>query len=150
MDLKRLIKKFETKFDKKKIAALIKKIDSLIIERGYIILWGYGSVEPLELETRICSKDAFEEGYFDCNTLGDNPEQSHCIYIRPDYAGVEIVLLMNEQYAVSCLIKSAYISILDGKDVPAANQKQIGEFFKRNGFPRGQYINCNFCICNKQ
>ena len=149
MNLKKLIKALEEETDKDKIAEVLQKIDSLIIKNGVLRMFGTGHLKPLETESQICKRDAFEEGYFDCDAWGYDwgyPVREDCIYIRPDYTGIEIVLSMNEHYVVSCCIKSAYICLNNGIEAPAADQKQIGELFKRRGIPRSQYNNCDFYI----
>lgn len=147
MNLKKLVKMLEAETDMEKAAEVLQKIDSVIIKKGVLkIVLGY--LYPLELESHICKRDTFEEGYFDCDRSHKwGYPQVNCIYIQPDYAGIEIVLSMNEQYVVSCLLKKAYIELF-GSDInaPAANQKQIGDFFKRVGYPRTQYNNCCFFI----
>lgn len=152
MNLKKLIEELETETDKEKAAETIQKIDSLLIEKGVLRMGTIGYLKPLEIESHICKRDTFEEGYFDCDALGNNwgyPVRPDCIYIQPDYDGIEIVLSMNEQYAVSCLIKSAYIHLHNGINAPAADQKQIGKLFKKIGIPRSQYNSCDFYISNK-
>ncbi len=152
MDLKKLIKMLEVETDKEKIDKIIQKIDSLIIKKGFVRMGPFGYLKPLEIESHICKRDTFEEGYFDCNAWKNNwgyPVRPDCIYIQPDYNGIEIVLSMNEQYTVSCLIKSAYIRLHNGINAPAADQKQIGELFEKIGVPRSQYNSCDFYINNK-
>ena len=149
MNLKKLIKELETETDNEKAAETIRKIDSLINEKGVLRMEPFGYLKPLESESHICKRDNFEEGHFDCDAWGNNwgyPVRPDCIYIQPDYNGIEIVLSMNEQYAVSCLIKSAYIHLNNGINAPAADQKQIGDFFKRFGYPRTQCSYCCFFI----
>lgn len=152
MNLKKLIKELEAETDKEKIAELIQKINSLVIAKGVLRMGPFGYLKPLEIESHICKRDAFEDGYFDCDAWGYNwgyPARPDCIYIQPDYTGIEIVLSMNEQYAISSLIKSAYICLNNGINAPAANQKQIGELFEKIGVPRSQYNKCDFYISNK-
>lgn len=105
MNLKKLVKMLETETDMEKTAEVLQKIDSVIIKKGVLkIVLGY--LYPLELESHICKRDTFEEGYFDCDQGHKwGYPQENCIYIQPDYAGIEIVLSMNEQYVVSCLLK---------------------------------------------
>lgn len=154
MDLKKLIKMLEVETDKEKIDKIIQKIDSLIIKKGFVRMGPHGYLKPLEIQSHICKRDAFEKGYFDFDTWNNNrnyPVRPDCIYIQPDYSGIEIVLPINEQYAVSCLVKSAHICLYgNGINAPAASQKKIGEFFKKLGAPRSQYNNCHFYIINKQ
>lgn len=152
MNLKKLIKELETETDNEKAAETIRKIDSLINEKGVLRMGPFGYLKPLEIESHICKRDTFEEGYFYCDAWGNNwgyPVRPDCIYIQPDYNRIEIVLSMNEQYAVSCLIKSAYIHLNNGINAPAADQKQIGELFEKIGVPRSQYNSCDFYISNK-
>lgn len=152
MNLKKMIKELETETDNEKAAETIRKIDSLINEKGVLRMEPFGYLKPLESESHICKRDNFEEGHFDCDAWGNNwgyPVRPDCIYIQPDYNGIEIVLSMNEQYAVSCLIKSAYIHLNNGINAPAADQKQIGELFEKIGVPRSQYNSCDFYISNK-
>ena len=153
MNLKKLIKMAEAETDKEKQAEVIRKINSLIIEKGVLRMGPVGYLKPLAVESRICKRDTFEKGYFDCDAWGCEwgyPVRPDCIYIHPDYAGIEIVLSMNEQYVVSCLIKNAYIELFgNGINAPDADQKQIGDFFKRIGFPRTQYNKCDFYISSK-
>lgn len=153
MNLNNLIKELETETDKEKAAETIQKIDSLICEKGVLRMGPFGYLKPLEIESHICKRDTFEEGYFDCDAWGNNwgyPVRPDCIYIQPDCNGIEIVLSMNEQYAVSCLIRSAYICLNNGINAPAADQKQIRELFEKIGVPRSQYNNCNFYISNRR
>lgn len=147
MNLKKLVKMLEAETDMEKAAEVLQKIDSVIIKKGVLkIVLGY--LYPIELESHICKRDTFEEGYFDCDRGHKwGYPQENCIYIQPDYAGIKIVLSMNEQYVVSCLLKKAYIGLFGSYiNAPAANQKQIGDFFKRVGYPRTQYNNCCFFI----
>lgn len=147
MNLNKLMKMLKAETDMEKAAEVLQKIDSVIIKKGVLkIVLGY--LYPLELESHICKRDTFEEGYFDCDRGHKwGYPQKNCIYIQPDYAGIEIVLSMNKQYVVSCLLKKAYIGLLESYiNAPAANQKQIGDFFKRVGYPRTQYNNCCFFI----
>ena len=147
MNLKKLIKELETETDNEKAAETIRKIDSLINEKGVLRMGPFGYLKPLEIESHICKRDTFEEGYFDCGTWGNNwgyPARSDCIYIRPAYTGIEIVLSLNAQYVLSCHIKSAYICLYNGIHAPAAGQEQIGALFKKIGVPRCQYNNCSF------
>ena len=150
MNLNKLMKMLKAETDKEKAAEVLQKIDSLIIRKGVLRISQIGYLYPLDLESHICKRDAFEKGYFDCDTWGYKwgyPVRKDCINIQPDYAGIEIVLSMNEQYVVSCLVKNAYIGLFgNGINAPAANQKQIGDFFKRVGYPRTQYNNCSFFI----
>lgn len=150
MNFRKLLKMLETETDKEKIAEVMCKINSVITKKGAVRMGGFGYMEPLEIESHICKRDAIEEGYFDCECWGNRwgyPVRSDCIYIQPDYAGIEIVLSMNEQYVVSCLLKKAYIVLFGSYiNAPAANQKQIGDFFKRVGYLRTQYNNCSFFI----
>ena len=152
MNLKKLIKELEVETDKERATETIQKIDSLIIEKGVLRMEPIGYLKPLEIESQICKRNTFEEAYFDCDAWGNNwgyPVRPDCIYIQPDYNGIEIVLSMNEQYAVSCLIKSAYIHLHNGINAPAADQNQIGELFEKIGVPRSQYNSCDFYISNK-
>lgn len=111
MNLKKLVKMLEAETDMEKAAEVLQKIDSVIIKKGVLkIVLGY--LYPIELESHICKRDTFEEGYFDCDRGHKwGYPQENCIYIQPDYAGIEIVLSMNEQYVVSCLLKKAYIGL---------------------------------------
>ena len=147
MNLKKLMKTLAAETDKEKAAEIIQKINSVIIKKGVLkIVIGY--LYPLEVESHICKRDAFEEGYFDYDRgYKWGYPQENCIYIQSDYAGIEIVLSMNEQYVISCLLKKAYIGLFGSYiNAPAANQKQIGDFFKRVGYPRTKYNNCSFFI----
>lgn len=148
MNLKKLMKMLEAETDKEKAAEVLRKIDSLIIRKGVLRMGPFGYLHPLELESHICKRDTFEEGYFDCDRGHKwGYPQENCIYIQPDYAGIEIVLSMNEQYVVSCLLKKAYIGLFGSYiNAPNADQKQIGDFFKRFGYPRTQCSYCCFFI----
>lgn len=143
MNLNKLMKMLEAETDMEKAAEVLQKIDSLIIRKGVLRMCSNGYLKPLTVESHICKRDAFENDYFDCDTWG-YPVRRDCIYIQPDYAGIEIVLLMNEEYVVSEIVKSAYIRLNNGINNPAADQKQIGEFFKKIGFPRIMYNHCAF------
>lgn len=149
MNLKKLMKMLEAETDKEKAAEVLRKIDSLIIRKGVLRMGPFGYLHPLELESHICKRDAFKD-YFDCDTWGYKwgyPVRKDCIYIQPDYAGIEIVLSINEQYVVSSLIKNAYIGLFGSYiNAPNADQKQIGDFFKRVGYPRTQCSYCCFFI----
>lgn len=147
MNLKKLLRALGAETDKERAAAVIQKIDALIAEKGILKMANYGYLKQLAVESHICGRDAFEEGYFDCDTWGNNwgyPARSDCIYIRPAYTGIEIVLSLNAQYVLSCHIKSAYICLYNGIHAPAAGQEQIGALFKKIGVPRCQYNNCSF------
>lgn len=147
MNLKKLMKMLEAETDKEKAAEVLRKIDSLIIRKGVLRICSNGYLKPLAVESHICKRDAFENDYFDCDTWGYTwgyPVRRDCIYIQPDYAGIEIVLSMNEEYVVSEIVKSAYIRLNNGINNPAADQKQIGELFKKIGFPRIMYNHCAF------
>lgn len=148
-EFKKLVKMLEAETDMEKAAEVLRKIDSLIIRKGVLRMGPFGYLHPLELESHICKRDAFKD-YFDCDTWGYKwgyPVRKDCIYIQPGYAGIEIVLSMNEQYVVSCLIKNAYIGLFgNGINAPNADQKQIGDFFKRVGYPRTQCSYCCFFI----
>ena len=148
MNLKKLVKMLEAETDMEKTAEIIQKIDSLIIKKGVLKMGILGYLYPLELESHICERDAFEKDYFDCDRGHKwGYPQENCIYIQPDYAGIEIVLSMNEQYVVSCLLKKAYIGLFGSYiNAPNADQKQIGDFFKRVGYPRTQCSYCCFFI----
>ena len=148
MNFRKLLKMLETETDKEKIAEVMWKINSEITTKGVVQMAGFGYMKPLEVESHICKRDTFEEGYFDCDRGHKwGYPQENCIYIQPDYAGIEIVLSMNEQYVVSCLLKKAYIGLFgSGINAPDADQKQIGDFFKRVGYLRTQYNNCCFFI----
>lgn len=152
MNIRKLIKMLETETDKEKIDKLIQKINSVMIKKGELRMSRLGYLRPLEVESHICRRDAFEEGYFDRDWgyKWGYPVRNDCVYIQPDYAGIEIVLSMNEQYVVSCIIKTAYIEfIYSGINAPAADQKKIGELFKNLGASRSQYNNCSFCLIDK-
>ena len=148
--LRKLIKMLEAETDKEKIDETIQKINSLIIKKGAVRIGGIAYLNPLAIESHICRKDEFEKGYFNCEVWGYNwgyPVRSDCIYIQPDNAGMDIVLSVNEQYAVSCHIKSAYICIhSSGINAPEANEKQIAEFIKKLGFYRNQYSGYSFIM----
>lgn len=150
--LKKLTNILEVETDKEKIAEAIQKINSLVTAKGVLRMGPVGYLKPLEIELHICKKDEFEAGYFDCETWGHNwgyPVRPDCIYIQPDYTGISIVLSVNEQYAVSCLVKSACIYLYgSGINAPSADQKQIGKLFKQIGAPRSQYNMCDFYISN--
>lgn len=144
--LKQLVKKAENETSQEEINELLRKIDSLILKKGIVHVWGgFAALYPLDIETRIISRDALEDGYFDSDSreykwgyvVGDS-----CIYIQPEYTGIEIVLSMNEKCAVSCLLKMAYIRLHSGINAPNIDQKQIGEFFERVGVVRNE---CNIC-----
>lgn len=107
MNLKKLVKMLEAETDMEKAAEVLRKIDSLIIRKGVLRMGPFGYLHPLELESHICKRNAFKD-YFDCDTWGYKwgyPVRKDCIYIQPGYAGIEIVLSINEQYVVSCIIK---------------------------------------------
>lgn len=152
MNIRKLIKMLETETDKEKMDKLIQKINSVMIKKGALKMSNFGYLRPLEVESHICRRDAFEEGYF-ARHWGYEwgyPVRKDCVYIQPDYAGIEIVLSMNEQYVVSCIIKTAYIELTySGINAPAADQKKIGELFKNLGAPRSQYNNCSFSLIDK-
>lgn len=107
MNIRKWIKMLETETDKEKIDKLIQKINSVMIKKGALKMGNFGYLRPLEVESHICRRDAFEEGYFDRDWgyKWGYPVRNDCVYIQPDYAGIEIVLSMNEQYVVSCIIK---------------------------------------------
>lgn len=72
MNLKKLIKKLEAETDKEKTAETIQKIDSLLIEKGVLRMGPIGYLKPLDIESQVCKRDTFEEGYFDCDAWGNN------------------------------------------------------------------------------
>lgn len=99
-----MLKLLDVETDQEKRAELIKKIDASIIKRGSVKISNIGYLESLDIESQICKRDVFEKGYFDCDTWGYSwgyPMGSNCIYIQPDYSGIDIVLSVNEQYAIS-------------------------------------------------
>ena len=88
MNLKKLIQELEAETDKEKTAETIQKIDSLLIEKGVLRMGPIGYLKPLDIESQVCQRDTFEEGYFDCDAWGNNwgyPVRPNCIYIQPDY-----------------------------------------------------------------
>lgn len=149
MNFRRLLKMLETETDKEKIAEVMQKINSEITKKGVVRMASFGYMKPLEIESHICKRDAIEGWYFDCECWGNRwgyPVRADCIYIQPGYAGIDIVLSLNEYYAVSCCVKRAYIRLRTGINAPAADQEQIGELFRRIGVPRSMYNNCSFDI----
>ena len=147
MNLKKFLKALDAETDKEMAAEVIQKTDALIAEKGVLKIGNLGYLKPLAVESHICKRDAFENGYFDCDTWRNNwgyPVRADCIYILPAYTGIEIVLSLNAQYVLSCHIKSAYICLCNGINAPAAEQEQIGALFKKIGIPRCQYNNCSF------
>lgn len=72
MNLNKLIKVLEVETDKEKTAEVIEKINSLLIKKGVLRMGLFGYLKPLELESHICKRVTFEEGYFDCDAWGNN------------------------------------------------------------------------------
>lgn len=69
--LKQLIKKAENETSQGEINELLRKIYSLILKKGIVYVWGgFAALYPLDIETRIISRDALEDGYFDSDTAG--------------------------------------------------------------------------------
>lgn len=71
MNLKKLVKMLEAETDMEKAAEVLQKIDSLIIRKGVLRMGPFGYLHPLELESHICKRDAFEKDYFDYDIDAD-------------------------------------------------------------------------------
>lgn len=144
LTLQLLIEKMATETDKEKILNLKQEIDTFLFGKGmfgnaWIKIENVGSIQNLKTESHLYKKEECGEEYF---KIIQNfyapvpPNRLGSVYIRPGYTGVDILLALNDEYAYLCHIKSGKICLRKScMKMPFANEKQIGEFFKRCGIP---------------
>ncbi len=136
--LKGKVRALERAADRGEITARLQEINGLLLT-GYVLKLGTAELEPLRVEAYYYKPGVFEDRFMHRAGGVYGPRQRGRfgrLYIHPGYGGADLVLSLGEEYAYSCLIKNARISVGGRVTEPFVKQRRTAAFLKELGVPR--------------